>query len=193
MLTPAPAAPLDLIARFRQARAGHPYLSELIEGAIILGGSPRPLHNLFIIRLLALLQGLMPQGVWMIAPMDVHLDESNVVQPDLFWMSEGSACQEGPDGYYGPPDLVIEVLSPSTAKRDLAAKYRLYERAGVCEYWLADVDNRYIVVHGRDDMGRYALLDAYQAGETLISPTLGQSVPLPAALFDFPPPKPPTA
>jgi len=193
MLTPAPAAPLDLIARFRQARAGHPYLSELIEGAIILGGSPRLIHQILVARLYQLLLAHIPDGLLLFAPSDVTLDEANVVQPDLFWVSDQGQAVPLEDGFHGPPDLVIEVLSPSTAKRDLTAKYRLYERAGVREYWLVDVDNRYIALHGRDDTGRYALLDAYQAGETLISPTLGQSVSLPAALFDFPPAKPPTA
>ncbi|MCS6835827.1 MAG: hypothetical protein NZ750_07400 [Anaerolineae bacterium] len=55
------------------------------------------------------------------------------------------------------------------------------------------MDNCYIAVHGRDDAGRYALLDVYEAGEALISPVLGQSVSLPATSSDFPPAKPTTA
>ena len=191
MLTPAP--PTDLMAQFRQARAGHPYLSELVEGAIILGGSPRLIHQILVARLYQLLLAHIPDGLLLFAPCDVVLDEANVVQPDLFWVSDQGKAVLMEDGLHGPPDLIVEVLSPSTAKRDLTVKYRLYERSGVREYWLADVDNRYIAVYGRDGAGRYALLDAYEAGETLISPTLSQSVPLPAALFSLPPAKPTTA
>jgi len=193
MLTSAPAPETERLAQFCQARASHPYLSELIEGAIILGGSPRLIHQILVARLYQLLLAHIPDGVLLFAPMDVHLDEANIVQPDLFWVADQGQSAALEDGFHGPPDLVVEVLSPSTAKRDLTAKYRLYERVGVREYWIVDADNRYIAVHSRDETGRYALLDAYEAAESLASLVLGQAIALPPGLFDLPLSKAPTS
>ena len=68
------------------------------------------------------------------------------------------------DGVYGAPDLVVEVLSPSTKKRDRAYKKDLYERAGVAEYWIIDVKARSIEVYLAND-GKYYLDNIYQVVE----------------------------
>ncbi len=86
-----------------------------------------------------------------IAPTDVVLDESNVVQPDLIVVCDRSTITDR--CVQGAPDLVIEILSPSTSTRDRRLKKALYERFGVAEYLIVDpvaesVD-RYLLVDGR--------------------------------------------
>jgi len=73
-----------------------------------------------------------------VAPFDVFLSENDVVQPDIFFVAKDglSAVQE--DGVHGAPDLVIEILSPSTAQLDKKQKRLIYAKAGVKELWLVD-------------------------------------------------------
>ena len=83
-----------------------------------------------------------------IAPSDVRLaaggEDDTVVQPDLFVVCDKSKL----DGQNcnGPPDLVIEILSPSTSKHDRVVKFGLYLRYGVKEYWIADPDTKTLQV-----------------------------------------------
>ncbi len=87
------------------------------------------------------------------APFDVRLGEtfdadgfeSNVVQPDLLINCDRS--KETPTGLKGAPDVAIEVISPGGAGRDLVVKRRLYERAGVTEYWAFDPEGRVLHMH----------------------------------------------
>jgi Uma2 family endonuclease len=69
---------------------------------------------------------------------DVYLDEMNVFQPDICYISKESMHLIKEDGLQGAPDLVIEILSPSTAKYDLKDKKDVYEQYGVKEYWIVD-------------------------------------------------------
>lgn len=72
------------------------------------------------------------------APIGVVLDEQNGVQPDLVYISRERAHIISERGVEGPPDLVVEVLSPSTRARDRGIKMRRYEAAGIPHYWLLD-------------------------------------------------------
>jgi Uma2 family endonuclease len=82
------------------------------------------------------------------APVDVQLTEHDIVQPDLVVVLKNGA--DGNDRtrmithtkINGAPDLVVEILSPSTAADDTVLKKQLYERTGVAEYWIADPDNQ---------------------------------------------------
>jgi Uma2 family endonuclease len=72
------------------------------------------------------------------APCDVVLSDEDVVQPDLIFVSNQRSFIEKDEGIVGAPDLVIEILSESTRKTDETIKRKLYEWAGVLEYWIAD-------------------------------------------------------
>jgi Uma2 family endonuclease len=72
------------------------------------------------------------------APADVFFFGANPVQPDILAMLPGSRAVGGGRGIQGPPDLVIEVLSPSNRTHDLLTKRALYARGGVQEYWIVD-------------------------------------------------------
>jgi len=75
------------------------------------------------------------------APADVKLDEYNVVQPDLIFISNANSRVLTERNINGTPDLLVEILSPSTFHHDQERKKELYERFGVREFWLIDPAN----------------------------------------------------
>jgi len=96
----------------------------------------------------ALLRFVQEKGVGVVfdAPLDVVLDELNVLQPDVLFVSRPKLSIVRKAGVFGAPDLVIEILSPSTAENDRYHKRDAYERFGVKEYWIVDPENRTIEV-----------------------------------------------
>ena len=77
------------------------------------------------------------EGRAILSPMDVYLADHSTVQPDLIYVSrERSAVLR--ERIRGAPDLVVEILSPSTARRDLGEKLRLYAESDISEYWIVD-------------------------------------------------------
>ena len=108
------------------------------------------------------------------APFDVFLPEfpiesentiDTIVQPDISVICDSTKIIE--KGCLGAPDLVVEILSPSTSKRDLNEKFQLYERSGVKEYWIVDIGNKYIRVYHLQTEGKDS--GKYDEG-TLIPP-----------------------
>jgi len=77
--------------------------------------------------------------------LDVHLTEKDIAIPDIVVLCDRNKIKK--DGIHGAPDLIAEVLSPDTAKRDRGYKKSLYERCGVQEYWIVDPDERFIEVY----------------------------------------------
>ena len=108
-----------------------------------------------------------------VAPFDVMLpgggeqdDEvDTVVQPDIMILCDMSKLR--PNGIKGAPDVVFEILSPSTAWRDFAEKLYLYERTGVKEYFLADPVNKIITAYRRGTDGLFSRRAAYNASSVL--------------------------
>ena len=90
--------------------------------------------------------------------MDVHLDDDNWVIPDAMIVCDRSIIKQ--DGVYGAPDLIVEILSPSTARRDRIEKKDLYEKHGIKEYWIVDTASRSIEVYLLKD-GQYKLDNVY--------------------------------
>ena len=83
----------------------------------------------------------------MTAPFSVHLDRDNrtSVQPDVMILCRDEDLNY--HNYQGAPDFVVEVLSPSTRRKDMTLKLRKYEAAGVREYWMIDVEKEKVIVH----------------------------------------------
>ncbi len=100
-------------------------------------------------------------------PFDVILPEegetfetaSNVVQPDVFIVCDKE--KKTRRGYYGAPELIVEILSPSTARRDIKYKRKLYQRFGVKEYWIADPVHKIVQVYKLDKDGKYGFPETY--------------------------------
>lgn len=162
-------------AEFNQLDSDYPFLRELLDGEIILSGSPVPEHQDVVLNTAILVRSLIPDGKVMIAPMSVQMTEMDVPQPDVFWASAHGGCIRRTDQYYGAPDLIVEVLSPSTAKRDKDYKFRLYERVGVREYWLVDPIQQLIEIWSLVN-GRYARASVFDMTETFEHSILGQPV-----------------
>lgn len=114
---------------------------ELINGELIMAAAPsiahqRALRN-FAARMLPFVEtnGL---GEVFLAPTDVYFSDTNVLEPDLLFVSSARARIIGEANIQGAPDLVIEIASPSTEDRDRGIKQELYALFGVLEYWRAD-------------------------------------------------------
>lgn len=163
---------------------------ELIHGELITTGdeamspAPKDAHQKTVLAGIICLAQRIPGGSLRTAPTDVHLGLDTVLQPDIFWVSDtNNLCQLGADDYwYGAPDLVVEVLSPSTALRDRGVKFNLYQQHGVREYWLVDSEARFVeVYHLKKDT--FVRAGIFGAADTFNSSVLnGASIPT-AALF----------
>ncbi len=85
------------------------------------------------------------------APIDVYLAETETYQPDIIYISKDRLHIIEPAMVKGAPDLVIEILSPSTAYYDLREKFKVYARHGVKEYWIVDPHEQSIEVYRGED------------------------------------------
>jgi Uma2 family endonuclease len=125
---------------------------ELVEGEIVVSPSPSLDHQRAVGRLFRALDDHARAlgGEAFVAPLGVRLSDDTALEPDLLFVS--SSDRYGPRTVEGPPDLVVEVSSPSTRRYDLLRKRRLYESFGVPEYWFVDLDAERIEVYavGRD-------------------------------------------
>lgn len=112
---------------------------ELLGGRFYVSPSPTLLHQIVLSLLLETLRAAArPVGALALpAPLDVHLADHSVVQPDLLYLS-AERRSLGKEWIEGAPDLVVEILSPGTARRDRVEKLLLYVEAGVREYWIVD-------------------------------------------------------
>ena len=148
---------------------------ELLDGELTMVPAPNLRHQRIGTRLGALLHAFVQErdlGEVFHAPCDVVLSNTDVVQPDLLFVSEERAhLLLGGDNVLGAPDLVVEILSPSTAERDRTFKRSLYARHGVSEYWIVDtVAKNVTVLLFRD--GGFEVAAEYGEGENLTSPAL---------------------
>ncbi len=133
--------------------------------------SPFTLHQRVLWELSAIFSEFLksnPIGKFFFAPFDVELNDHNIYQPDLLFVSNNRLNIITEKRVVGAPDLVIEILSKGTRNLDLTTKYRLYEESGVLEYWIVDPDNK--------SFSFYQLKDkTYQeitVGESYSSPVL---------------------
>ena len=125
---------------------------EIIDGTPVMM-SPRPAtnHNSIVGNIFSIFRQFLrgKRCRAFVDGVDVHLDEKNTVAPDVLIVCDKDKIRH--DGIYGTPDLVVEVLSPSSRKYDRTTKLALYERFGVKEYWIVDPDAKSIdVYHLRD-------------------------------------------
>jgi Uma2 family endonuclease len=131
---------LFTVADYRAMPEGPPYY-QLIEGELIMAPSPGSFHQDVALNIAFLLRRHVTKhrlGKVCIAPLDVFLPDDNVLQPDVFFLSRARLPLLQADGVHGAPDLVVEIISPSTATLDKKRKRALYARCGVQELWLVD-------------------------------------------------------
>lgn len=160
---------------------------ELIEGEIIVSPTPVDQHqdnagDIYVeFKLIA--RQFPERGRAKISPLEIHFDDENILEPDVFWISStNKTCVLGDDGYwYGAPDLVVEVLSPSTARRDRQKKRDLYEKFGVREYWIVDPIHHTIEQLLLTD-GKYDQPVIYGEGDSLYTPVIDHTFEVNALL-----------
>jgi len=112
--------------------------------------------------------GLSPTDVYLIHQGEDYRQTKNVVQPDLFVVCDASKVRS--IGCVGAPDFVIEVLSPSTSKRDASDKRDLYQEYGVPEYWMIQETDRLVIINRLDAGGEYITQGPYTVGQ-VVSPS----------------------
>ena len=142
---------------------------ELLDGNLMMVPAPNMKHQQVLLTLTLKLGNFTKEhglGTVCVAPCDVVLSDSDVVQPDLLFISRAREHILTDDNVRGAPDLVIEILSPSTAERDLGYKHDLYGRHGVLEYWIVDPMAETVAVHRQGD-GRLEAAETLGRGDTL--------------------------
>lgn len=128
---------------------------EIIAGEHYVSAAPSMYHQWVLTRLVVQLYHRICEpglGYLAPAPVDTVLTESDVVQPDIVVILGRDEAVIRRERIEGAPDLVVEILSPSTANRDRGLKLDLYQRAGVSEYWIVDPERKvvqqYVLVGG---------------------------------------------
>lgn len=147
---------------------------ELHDGELILAAAPRMSHQRLQSNLglhigpIAKAEAI---GEVFFSSTEVYFTETDIVQPDLLFISKERSHIITKDNVQGAPDLVIEILSPSTAHIDRGFKRALYARHRVPEYWICGPDSETIkvLVLGED---RYQVFGTFGEGDTFTSPTV---------------------
>ncbi|MBI5193298.1 MAG: Uma2 family endonuclease [Nitrospirae bacterium] len=147
---------------------------ELIEGELLMTPAPVPRHQRISINIAFNLEGFVTDndlGEVYCAPCDVYFDDENVVQPDILFIAKDRLNIIGEKNIQEAPDLVIEILSESTASRDLIQKKMLYAKFGVKEFWIVSPGEKTIDIHILKDKN-YELYKTYGEADTLESQVL---------------------
>ncbi|WP_027086452.1 Uma2 family endonuclease [Cohnella panacarvi] len=168
--------PPERPAKVKEQQESYSLIDERYE---IIGGvrydflsSPKYAHQKILTNFYLAFHGACCQeGEILLAPMDVHFDEENIVQPDVIYISR-ERLDIIRDGFvFGVPDLLVEILSESTGRHDKTVKKKLYEQFGVKEYWLADPMYRTVDQFVLREE-HYELAATLQETETLVSATV---------------------
>ena len=129
---------------------------EIIDGDHYVTPAPKTKHQKVSFNLTVALGSFVKQrslGLVLAAPSDVILSDENVVQPDLLFVSTARASIVTEDNIRGAPDLVIEIISETTRKKNEVTKRKLYERFGVQEYWVVDPELETVKIFRRAQQG----------------------------------------
>ena len=148
---------------------------ELIDGDLVKLVSPGHAHQRTRMKLGIRMYTFVERrnlGEVYFVPFDVVLSDTDVVQPDLLFVSRERLHIITEDNIQGAPDLAVEILSPSTSARDRGYKRDLYAKHGVKEYWQVDTDAKRITVLSLNAHGDYDVVAVYGVGQTLASPLL---------------------
>ena len=147
---------------------------QLLDGELIMAAAPNEPHQRAQAELGFYLMGFVKAnnlGRVYFAPTDVALSDTDVVQPDLLFVSNERLHIITRANIRGAPDLVVEILSPSTSSYDNGYKRALYAKHGVKEYWMMGTEPGCVTVLLLGD-GGFEVVATYGEGDTLVSPTL---------------------
>ncbi|MGH7945443.1 MAG: Uma2 family endonuclease [Opitutaceae bacterium] len=151
---------------------------QLVEGDLyLISPAPNRFHQDIVLNIATMLRAFLrnnPIGKVYVSPIDVYLDDHNVVQPDVVFVSNARFDILADDGLHGAPDLAVEVISPSNAQLDKTAKRRVYTRHGVKELWLVDPTLRQIHLYefARDPAKAVRLVEDDETFQSALLPGL---------------------
>jgi Uma2 family endonuclease len=153
---------------------GDDTLYQLIHGELNMSPAPSTYHQRVLMTLLQHILKYLEEnktGELLLSPVDVVFDKYNTVQPDLLVIlnEHRNIIQER--GVFGSPDIVFEIISPSSMIMDRHTKFELYEKHGVKEYWLIDINNKAVEVFELVD-GKYGLFSSASIEGTVFSSVL---------------------
>jgi Uma2 family endonuclease len=143
---------------------------EVIEGELYLPPTPTMGHQDVVLNLATLLKQYVDErdaGKVAIAPLDVIISEDESLQPDILFIAK-DRLDIVKDYVEGPPDLVVEVASPSTSSRDRVVKSRVYARFGVPNFWIVDPSDKTLLAFELSE-GNYVLVGAATGDEEFTS------------------------
>ncbi|OCX50485.1 hypothetical protein BEL04_22145 [Mucilaginibacter sp. PPCGB 2223] len=169
MLTDIPSTAIDIYRALPEGTR-----CEVIFNELSMSPSPGSEHQLILMEISGQLYSLLKQtksGKVIPAPMDVYLNDTlSVVQPDILVILSKNLDFIKPDGVYGAPDLIIEILSSGNRLHDTQKKKALYEKVGVKEYFIVDPENKEVELFTINPSGVY--VSSYQQKSTIKSTLL---------------------
>ena len=131
---------------------GAPY--QLINGELIMSPAPKANHQRVLLKIATQITNFLDHnniGIIMIAPMDVHLDEENIFQPDILFISGNNQHCKVEDWVYGAPDIIFEILSEFNSYYDTKTKFLIYEKYGVKEYFIIDPYDKEVICYKNEN------------------------------------------
>ncbi|HMV08305.1 MAG TPA: Uma2 family endonuclease [Cyclobacteriaceae bacterium] len=151
---------------------------QLINGELIMSPAPNPEHQRVLAKIFKLIDRF-STGETFFAPIDLFIDQKNVFQPDLIYISPEKANIVSKRGIEGAPDLIVEILSPSNIFTDRNQKKFTYQKIGVKEYWIVDPANKTLEIYKHDQADQNTP-SLYVAGEGEVTSSV-----LPNLKFDL--------
>ena len=145
---------------------------ELFDGELVMTPSPSARHQYIVGELYSQLKDYLRAnslGRLYVAPLDTIFDQYTVMQPDILFVSRERVAEVVKERIEGAPDLVVEVLSPSTFHKDLRRKMHVYSQFGVREYWIVDPEEQTMDLYQRVGE-KLELARRFAAQETFQSP-----------------------
>jgi Uma2 family endonuclease len=126
------------------------YFYELLNGHIVKKQAPSPQHQKAVVKMTTLIENFITEkdlGDCYTSPIDVFFDKYNNTQPDILFIKKDRLFIVTEHGIEGQPDLIVEVLSPSSYRHDKVDKMKIYCQFGVSEYWIVDPNNKAVEVY----------------------------------------------
>jgi Uma2 family endonuclease len=158
---------------------------ELHEGELSVTPAPSPKHQEVSLNLVVVLHHwVKTQGLGKIlqAPIDCILSDTTILQPDIVYLETARMPAISARGIEGAPTLVVEILSPSTARIDRSVKFQLYARHGVTYYWIVDPETRSVEAY-RLMEGTYRITGRLEGSEPVSLPPFSNLALVPLAIW----------
>ena len=146
------------------------YFYELLNGHIVKKQAPSPPHQKAVVKITTLIENFITErglGDCYTSPIDVFFDKYNNTQPDILFIKKERLFIVTKDGIQGQPDLIVEVLSPSTYRTDRIAKMKAYCQFGVSEYWIVDPIYKAVEVYSLENSVYTMTSNAVETGEVV--------------------------